>query len=556
MRLGPALALILAAAPALQAADADYLLLNARVFSGSAEAPPQALAIAGSRILALGAAAEAARGSSTTVYDLGGRWVVPGFNDAHLHFMEGALAPYQVDLTTAASAADAARMVKAFAAAHPDEPWVLGGGWSHTNFPGGEYPSKADLDSVVPDRPVLLEHVDGHLVWANSEALRRAGIGAQTEDPPNGSLLREPGSRRPTGVLLEAAGDLVEKAVPPPSPERRREALSGALALARSLGVTSIQGLLSRDASAELSTWRVLAGSAPVTLRYFLWGRLEDPEGFLRLAREFADLPRDRFTFGGVKGFVDGVISARTAVLSQPYTDARDVNGVPNYTQEELNRLVLKANRLGLQVELHAIGDAAVRMALDAFASSRRALGAATPRNKIEHVELLDPRDLPRFRALDVVASVQPSHCTYDTQSQNYNSARLGARARWSFAWRSLQEAGAPLAFGTDWPVMPLDPRIGLFAAVTRLNFDGGPPGGWFPGQRLPLAEALRHYTEGSAYAQSRSRDLGTLEPGFLADLVVMGPGLFEAAGTALMKVPIEAVFFDGRPVYQGEGLR
>lgn len=552
-RLAAALAAAALAAPAWASEPADYLLNNALVFQGSSTAAVQAVALRGGRIAAVGPEARLAvlRDSHTVVADLGGSWVLPGFDDAHVHVMDGGLTFFRADLSTAASPQAAAAIVGEFAKAHPGEPWVLGQGWSHTLFPGERYPTRQDLDAAVADRPVLLEHVDGHLVWANSKALEAAGVGKETPDPKNGQLIRDPDSGEPTGVFLEGAMELVARAVPKPDGARRMEALSKAVRHANALGVTSLQGLLAADAAAELEAWRALAGSGTVTLRYSMWGRLEDPEGFLRLKESFSDLPRDRFQFLGVKGFVDGVLSARTAVLHEPYADAPDAVGVPNFTQSELNRMVLKANRLGLQVALHAIGDGAVRMALDAFETARRETGPLSVRNRIEHVEVFDPRDLERFRRLDVVASMQPSHMLYDSQSQNYNDARLGPkRVRHAFAWRSLEQAGAALAFGTDWPVMPLDPRVGLYAAVTRQHFDGSPLGGWVPEQRLRLEDAVRHYTAGSAYAESREREKGAVAPGMRADLVVLGAELFEATGGEIRRVPVLAVIFDGRPVY------
>ena len=531
---------------------ADYELINARIFQGRPDASTGTVAIAAGRILAVGNSSETALfvGTGTKIVDLGGRWLLPGFNDAHLHFLDGALSAYGIDVTTPSSSADVPRMVGAFAKTHPDEPWILGAGWSHTNYPGRAYPARQDIDAAVSDRPVLLEHVDGHLIWANSLALQRAGVTKKTKDPPNGEILRDPKTGEPTGILLESAMSLVWKAVPQPSAARRREALLNALARARSLGVTSIQGMLDKDGAADLSAWRAVP-STGVTVRYFIWGTLEHPEDFLKLKKEFSDLPADRFVFGGAKGFVDGVISARTAALLEPYSDAPSVKGTPNYTQKQLNALVLRAKRLGLKVELHAIGDRAVRMALDSFENARNVLGPQPFRDKVEHIELVDPADIPRFKALDVVASMQPSHCTYENQSQNYNDERLGPqRARFAFAWRSLQEAGAPLAFGTDWPVMPLDPRVGLFAAATRENFDGKPPDGWVPEQKISLEDAISHYTRGSAYAESMEKELGSILPGMRADLVVMGAGLFEAKGTQILRVPVDAVFFDGRPVF------
>lgn len=530
--------LLLAAAAA--AAEPDLILHNGKVFVAPGRYA-EAVAVSGRRISKVGTSAEvlALKGEKTRAIDLAGRALVPGFHDAHLHLLKGGLSLSRLDLSGVVSSSEAVTRVKAYAAARPGDGWILGRGWDHTAFPGQAYPTAAELDAVVSSRPVYLTHVDGHLAWANTRALELAGIDPSTA----------------TGVLIEDAMDPVKAVLPKPGPAEVKDALRAALELARRSGVTSVQGPLDSDDGAVLAAWRELDRAGEVTLRWFAWGRIEDPQNAARLKARFADLRPERFRLAALKGFVDGVISARTAAMLEPYADDPATRGEP-MAEDRLQALVKRAHQAGFQAALHAIGDRAVRMALDACEASAKSAvekGVALPSFpcKIEHLEVVHPDDLRRFASSRAAASVQPSHMTYDRESQNYNPARLGARARHAFPWRDLLSAGAAVSFGTDWPVMPLHPRVALFAATTRRHFDGAPKGGWFPRQRLRLEEAVSAYTLEPARAIGRDAELGSIEEGRLADLVVLDRDLFAEAGRRLLAIEADLTVFDGRVVFE-----
>ncbi len=519
-----------------------------------------AVAVEGNRIAAVGRDREILKRkkSGTRLIDLKGRTVTPGFHDAHLHFMKGAFAMAQADLNGATSPKMVADRVAKWLKGHPTAPWALGRGWDHTSFPGQKYPTRLDLDAVTSTLPAALTHVDGHLLWMNTAGLRQAGITRDTPDPKDGQIERGPDGD-PTGVLIEGAMALGKKALPEPDAAAVAQALKNALAAARKAGVTSIQGPMDLQPRVQLQAWRDLDRAGEVSLRWFIWGELDKPDEFYALSQEFADLPRERFRFGGLKGFVDGVISARTAAMMESYSDTPGLKGKANYSPEDLSARALTAQSRGWQVCLHAVGDLAVRMALNACQSLSRSRGTGAYPCKIEHIEAIDPDDYPRFASLRVAASMQPSHMTYDMQSQNYNPQRLGARAAHAFAWKSLETAGATLAFGTDWPVMPLDPAVNLFAAVTRQHFNGLPPKGWIPEQRIGLENALAHYTVGPARAIGRENELGTVEEGKLADLVVWDRDLMKLKGTEILKAKVDTTIFNGKVVYErnfGNGIK
>ena len=552
--------------PAAWGQSADLILAHGRVFIAPGRYA-EAVAVSGKRIAAVGTDAEVLklRTDKTKVVDLAGRAVTPGFHDAHVHFLKGSLQFDQADLNGTTSVAEIQERLRVFLSSHPGTGWVEGRGWDHTAFPGGKYPAAADLDAVIRTRPAALLHTDGHMLWVNSAALKLAKLTAATPDPPGGRVIRGP-SGEPTGILEDSAMELMKTVLPPPGRPAMKAALLKGLALARESGVTSIQGLpdlypgpIAVSLKDCLAAWRELDREGKVTLRYFAWGHLDRPGEMESLRRDFTDLPPERFRLGGLKGFVDGVISNRTAALLEPYSDEPSTSGASRMTPAELERLVERAHRGGFQVELHAIGDRAVRMSLDACrASEEKAAqsGLSLPDYpcKIEHIEVVDEADLPRFAALRTAASMQPSHMTYDNEPQNYNPERLGSRVKLAFAWRSLEKAGALLVFGTDWPVMPLEPRIELFAATTREHFNGKPDGGWIPAEKVALEDAVRHYTLDPARAIGRGAELGSIEPGKLADLAVFDRDLFSVSGLDLLKVNVDLTVFDGKVVYEREG--
>lgn len=537
------------------AAAPDLILHHGGVFL-SPSRRAEAVAISGERITAVGTDKEILplKGPKTKVIDLAGRAVTPGFHDAHVHFIKGALSLVRADLFGTTSVAQIQQRLRKFVDSGPAEDWIQGRGWDHTAFADPAYPTRQDIDAIVSTRPVVLTHADGNeILWANTLALKMAGITAQVQDPPNGQIIRD-SKGEPTGVLTGAAAAMLEAAVPAPGRAIKKAALKKALALARRAGVTSIQGQLDVAPQEQLGLWRELDREGDVNLRYFIWGMLDEQELAAKLRKEFADLPAEKFQIGGLKAILDGVISARTAALLKPYSDAPQLNAEPRYTADELAGLMKKGHELGFQIVMHAIGDRSVRLALDSCqALAPWPKARLLPPCKIEHIELIDPSDLPRFKALGVVASMQPSHMTYDLEAQNYNPQRLGDRIGYSFAWRSFLDNGAILAFGTDWPVMPLEPRVGLFAATTRQHFDGKPAGGWVPKQKLSLGEAIRQYTLAPAQAIGRDKELGSLAVGQLADLVVFDKNIFSVEGLALLKIEVDMTIFNGKIVYDKE---
>ncbi len=541
------------------AAEPDLILAHGKVFLGPGRYA-QAVAVEGGRIKAVGADSVvlALKGAKTRVVDLKGRTVTPGFHDAHTHFVKGALLMTQVDLNGTSSLAEVQAKVARYAAENSTAAWILGRGWDQTSWPGGAYPTAADLDVAVTTRPAALTDADGHKLWLNTEAMRRITLHAHNPNLVEGQYLKG-ADGEPSGVFMDETMAYVFKYVPAPSREQKLTGLRKALALARENGVTAIdsmQGPVDYSPEEQVSLWRELSKNGEMTLRYFLYGRIDDPAGFAKLKKSAADVPRDHLDFIGLKAFVDGTIGDRTAALLAPYFDDAKTSGSLKHSDSSLAAMVERAHRDGFQVAFHAVGDRAVRQALDACEKSEkkakeeeRVLPSYPCR--VEHIELVSPEDLPRFAALRAAASMQPSHMTYDREDENYNPNRLGARVKWAFAWKSLEDAGALLIFGTDWPVMPLPPRIALFAATTRRHFDGKPEGGWIPEQKIALDSAIEHYTADAARALGKEDQLGSIASGRLADLVVFDRDLFAASGLDLLKVEVDMTVLEGKVVYE-----
>lgn len=536
----------------------DVLVVNARLYPAGGDV---GLLVRDGRIVAVGSEAslrEQARGEVARV-DAGGGLVVPGLHDAHAHVLGGALAAREADLEPARTIDEALEIVRRWAEAHPDAPWVVGRGWSYDLVPKGELPTRHMLDRVVPDRPVLLEAYDGHSSWANTKALELAGVTADTPDPADGRVVREADGRTPQGALLEAASALVSRHVPEVDRATKLAAVKEALVGYRDLGVTTVHAIC--GSADELSLYEELLADCALPVRVVAALPLETPIDEVvairdRLARGYPEWLR----LGFLKGFLDGVIESRTAYMLEPY-EGTDERGAPNDGRERLQALVSAAHARGIPVALHAIGDAAVRMALDVY----EAAAAAHPdvklegRHRIEHIEVVHPDDVPRFRKLGVVASMQPYHAVPsdapdpdDVWSANLGPERLGR----AFAWRALRDAGATLAFGSDWPVFTRDPLRGMAVAVTRKNERGLPAGGWQPHQALHFEEALWAYTVGAASAVAGEEPkLATgktwrvaLSSGQRADVVVL-EGVDPDDPTTLWTGRARALLLDGRPV-------
>ena len=525
-------------------ADPELIIRNGRVFRSGrpgslTDAPATAVAVGAGSIQAIGSERQARdwAGPKTTIFDAGGGLVMPGFNDAHMHLRDGAVSLDRLDLFGLASLEAVREAIAAYAAARPDQAWVAGRGWLYAAFPGG-MPTRQQLDAVVPDRPAYFECFDGHSGWANSRALEIAGISADTHDPPDGRIVRD-AEGRPTGALKERAIELVDHLLPVPADDEMPALLERALRDAAALGITSVQDAWGRPD--DLRLLRTLEADARLPIRVRLALEMLPGAGREHLAArldEFdavrAEAPDGQLVRAGIlKSFLDGVVEARTAYLLEPYPRTED-RGDPRWEDAELRDAVGLAHERGWQVELHAIGDAAVRQALDAY----QALGpgqAAARRHRVEHIETIHSDDLPRFARLGVVASMQPMHAVagggeVDVWRDNLEDAV--ADSGWRL--RSLLRSGAVLAFGSDWPVVPIDPMLEIQAAVRRQTPDGQPTGGWLPEESLPVADALAAATWGSAYAEHAEHERGHLAPGASADVIVLDRDLLEEDASAI----------------------
>jgi predicted amidohydrolase YtcJ len=534
---------------------ADLIFRNAKVYPDKESGRPwaQAIAVREGNIVAIGsnAAVEREKGPATKVIDLGGRVVLPAFNDAHVHLMAGGLALSRVELGGAASIAVIQERLRMYVAANSQKRWIIGQGWDASALAEKRQPTRDDIDAAISDKPVMLWHSDSHRLLLNSKALGLLHIDRDSPNPPGGDIAHD-AKGEPTGILTESAAMEVARKVDNPSSEELRQALLLAQDQAQRFGVASLQGGPFRGEE-ELRALADAYTNNQLRIRYALWGELEKPQEFLALKEKYKHLPDEWVKFDAVKGFVDGVLGSRTAALLEPYSDDATTRGEPLYTQERLNELVVAANRLGIPVALHAIGDRAVSMAVTAFAASKQQLFNSRLRNRIEHAEVVPPFIYPKVTENNIVISMQPSHLSYETMPQSYNEARLGGqRSKQAFAAHAFLAARSHLAFGTDWPVMPLNPMIGLFSAVYRQHFDGKPSGGWQPAQRISMEQAIEAYTLGSAFATREEHVKGSLREGKYADLVVLEKDPFKVAPRDLLKVPVYMTIIGGRIVFDG----
>ena len=499
--------------------------------------------------------------------DLPGEVAVPGLVDAHGHLLGFGLAERRVNLVGTRSLEQALSRVAAWRREHPDDPVILGRGWDQNDWPRRAFPDADRLDQVVPDRPCLLARIDGHAMWVNRAALAATGIDASTPDPPGGEIRRDR-TGRPTGILIDAAMDLVASIVPEPGEKEIRAALVDSLERLAGLGLTGFHdmGIDSRT----LAVLEDLARQRRLPLRLTLYASAGD-EALVGRLLDQGPITGDRWRLIGVKFYADGALGSRGARLLEDYADRPGHRGLFVTDPRDLRRDVLRTMDAGLQPAIHAIGDAANRLALDIYGeglarliASRAEAGLAL-RPRIEHAQVIAPGDIPRFRgvvddALEgradagswrgrvaVIASMQPVHATSDMP---WAESRLGRhRLAGAYAWRSLIDAGVPLAFGSDAPVENPDPRLGLYAAITRQDLQGRPPGGWLPAQRIPLDRAIRAYTLGAAFAAGTERDEGTLAPGKRCDLTVLRVDPFRIEPRDLPDDPVLLTVIDGEPV-------
>lgn len=502
-----------------------------------------AIAVGRHQIVAIGddATVLQRKQSGTILFDLQGAFVMPGINDAHVHLANAGQTKLAVDLTGTTSLADMLNRVSAAAAAAPPGQWLLGGGWDHTLWADKRLPTRQDLDSVSRGHPAILERVDGHIAVANSAALALSGVTDQTPSPPGGQLDHDAGGHL-TGIVRESsAEDLIRQHLPALTHELRRRAILLAVDDAAAHGVTSVQDNSEWE---DFLVYQELEREGRLPVRISEWLRFDDPVNLLR-ARRAAQPAGDRMLhIGMLKGFMDGSLGSRTAALLSPYADEPGNSGLPRYDQARLDAMTIERAAAGFQIGFHAIGDRGVAMALNAFAAAK-----TTPakRDRIEHSQVVEPQDIPRYRALGIVASMQPSHLLTD---MNWAAARLGPeRARHAYAWKAFLDAGVPLAFGTDYPVEPITPFRGIYAGVTRSNEAG--TASYFPQDKLTIGQVLFAYTQGSAYAEFAEGFKGKLVPGYVADFVVLDRDLTKVPAPEILKTRVLRTVVDGRTVYQ-----
>jgi predicted amidohydrolase YtcJ len=528
---------------------ADLLLVNGRIHTLDPEVPDgTAVAIAGDRIEKVGSDAEisALAGPGTKTVDLGGRAVIPGLVDAHLHLMGIGKSLSEMDLRGMTSAAQvAAKVAEASAQAAPGA-WLEGRGWDQNLWEVPEFPTASVLDAVTGDHPVALTRVDGHALWVNQVALDAAGISRATPDPRGGKLIRERATGKPTGVLLDDAMALVLDRMPRPGRETKQRWAEEAAAKLLSAGITSVPDAGVEPEDIDLYKSMVEAGRLPIRVYAMLGDTNRKLDNYFAVPQVIGYGDR-RFTFRALKLGVDGALGSRGAALLAPYSDDPKNQGLTTLPQEQLEIISREALRRGYQVCVHAIGDRANRMVLDAFQRALSLVPSGDPRFRIEHAQILSPDDIPRFGRLGILASMQPVHATSDMP---WVPARIGEeRLAGAYAWRSLLDASARLAFGSDAPVEHWNPFEGLFAAVTRQDHDLRPEGGWLPEQRLSREEALRAFTLGGAYAAFEEKEKGTVTPGKLADLVVLDRDYFDVPEAEIWKVSADMTILGGKVV-------
>ena len=530
--------------------SATLIVTNAAVYTVDKQRPKaESVAVIGDRIVAVGAHAdiELWRGPQTKVIDAHGKLLLPGFNDAHVHFIQGGAQLEQVNLVDASSPEEFVKRIATQVAKTPKGEWIQGGRWDETKWSKPELPTKELVDPVTHDTPIFLERYDGHAALANSAAMKLAGVTVKTADLPGGVIVRDANGNL-TGIFKDAAMTLISKAIPPMTPDQRLRAARAALKHAASLGVTSVQHM--NPEFADVAAYSELAEKGELTTRIYAapmeteW-RDQAKVGIRRAWGSSA------LRLGAVKGYADGSLGSRTAYMFEPFADDPGNRGLLSdemHPPSAMRNRLMQADAAGLQIRVHAIGDRAISMILDIFGDIEKEHGYHDQRFAIEHAQHMALKDFERFAKLHVIASMQPYHAIDDGR---WAEGRLGHdRARYSYAWRSFLDHGVTLAFGTDWPVAPLDPILGLYAAVTRATLDGKHPGGWIPEEKITLPEAIEAYTMGAAFAEFQDREKGSITPGKLADMVILSDNIFDLKPEAIRNVKVKTTIVGGKVVY------
>jgi predicted amidohydrolase YtcJ len=530
--------------------SATLIVTNGSVYTVDKQQPKaEAVAVIGDRIVAVGSRADIDlwRGPQTKLIDAGGKLLLPGFNDAHVHFIQGGAQLEQVQLTDAGTLDEFVKRIAAQAKKTPKGEWILGGRWDETKWPKPELPTKDLVDPVTGNIPIFVERYDGHEALANSAAMKLAGIDARTADVAGGVIVRD-ASGNPTGIFKDAAMPLMYKAIPPMTHEQRIRAARAAMKHAASLGVTSVQHM--NPEFADVAVYSELLEKSELTTRIYAAPMETDWRDQAKVGIRHA-WGSAYLRLGAVKGYADGSLGSRTAYMFEPFSDDPGNHGLLSdemHPPSAMRDRLMQADAAGLQLRVHAIGDRAISMMLDIFADIEKEHGYHDQRFAIEHAQHMAQKDFERFAKLHVIASMQPYHAIDDGR---WAEGRLGhERARYSYAWRSFIDHGVSLAFGTDWPVAPLDPIPGLYAAVTRATLDGKNPGGWVPEEKITLPEAVHAYTMGAAFAEFQETRKGSITPGKLADMVILTDNIFELKPEAIRNVKVKTTILGGKVIY------
>jgi hypothetical protein len=530
------------------ALSADIIIIAAKVHTMNDKQPmAEAIAITNNRVVAVGTTSEIQSlvGKQTRVIDAKGKLVLPGFNDSHVHFLSGGFQLSSVDLRDADSPQGFAERIKNFAAKTQKGRWITGGDWDHERWLPANLPTKELIDSFTPDTPVFVNRLDGHMALANSYVLKLAGITKDTKDPEGGLIVRDAKTGEPTGVLKDAAMNYVYRVMPDASFEEKLDAARAATNYAASFGVTSVQDMSAGD---DVGVYQTLLERGELKTRIYAVSPLPDWQRWQR-AGVRAAFGNAMLRVGGLKGFADGSLGSTTAYFFEPYNDSPDTRGLAGEQMPMMEKNVLNADKAGLQIMIHAIGDRANDEILKIYEKTIATNGERDRRFRIEHAQHIRLQDIKRFGADKVIASMQPYHCIDDGR---WAEKRIGQeRAKGTYAFRSLLDSGAVLAFGSDWTVAPLNPLFGIYAAVTRRTLDGKNPNGWVPEQKITVEETVRAYTVGSAYAELQEKIKGQIAVGMLADIVMLDKDIFTIKPEDLDKAKVLLTIVDGRVVYE-----
>jgi predicted amidohydrolase YtcJ len=533
---------------------ADLIIRNAKIWTVDKEHPTaQAVAVLGDRIVAVGSNAdiEAWRGPHTRTVDASGKLLLPGFNDSHVHFVDGGVSLDSVQLNDATSAAEFAHRIGEQARRTPKGEWVTSGDWDETKWTPAAMPTKDLIDPLTPDTPVFVSRYDGHMALANSVTLRMAGITAQTPDPPGGVIVHD-AQGNPTGALKDAAMDYVYKVAPPLSHDMRLRAVKRALGHAASLGVTSVQHM--NPEYADIAVYAELLERGELTARIYAAPLISGVDDQVKIGVRHA-FGGPFLRIGALKAYADGSLGSSTAYFFEPFSNQPSNRGLLSDEMHPVSLMrdrMMKADASGLQICTHAIGDQGISTILDLYSEIVKAHGESDRRFRIEHAQHMAAKDFDRFAELHVIASMQPYHAIDDGR---WAEERIGHdRASRTYAFRTFLNHRVRLAFGTDWNVAPLNPMLGLYAAVTRATLDGKNPNGWFPEQKLTVAEAVEAYTMGSAYAEFQEKDKGSITPGKLADFVLLSDDVFTIDPVKIREVKILTTWVGGKIVWDAAG--